>query len=223
MKKIVASIFAASMLLLGTQAFAQVIPGAGYLHVIEHSTGKDGKAVDPSHMNGFYLGASYNFRLGDYFGVAPGFYVDVLLQGRNTANGVIIGGVPLNVSSAYHYTEVDLNIPVNFSFKYDFSENGAFFVYAGPTFQYGVMARSTFSSNVSIPYIHVNDKGSYNHYDKDNGDTKPFNILLGGGVGVQVGDIQFLVGYDHTLLNVDRVEGFNTGRHQIKAGINFEF
>ena len=116
MKKIVASIFAASLLLLGTQAFAQVIPGAGYLHVIEHSTGKDGKAVDPSHMNGFYLGASYNFRLGDYFGVAPGFYVDVLLQGRNTANGVIIGGVPLNVSSAYHYTEVDLNIPVNFSF-----------------------------------------------------------------------------------------------------------
>ena len=85
------------------------------------------------------------------------------------------------------------------------------------------MARSTFSSNVSIPYIHVNDKGSYNHYDKDNGDTKPFNILLGGGVGVQVGDIQFLVGYDHTLLNVDRVEGFNTGRHQIKVGINFEF
>lgn len=225
MKKIVASIFAASLLLLGTQAYAQWIPGAGYLHVIENTKNtSDGKTVgDPFHTNGFYVGVSYNFKLGQYFGIAPGFYLDVLMHGQNNASGISIYGIPVSATSNYHYTEVALNVPVNFSFKYEFSDNGAFFVFAGPTFQYGVMARSTFSSNVSIPYIHVNDKGAYNHYDAKDGDTNPFNILLGGGVGVQMGDIQFLVGYDHTLLNCSKVQNIHIGAHQIKAGINFEF
>lgn len=226
MKKIVASIFAASLLLLGTQAFAQVIPGAGYLHVIEHSTGKDGKAVDPSHMDGFYLGASYNFRLGDYFGVAPGFYVDVLLQGRNTANGVIIGGVPLNVSSAYHYTEVDLNIPVNLTLNFEVGRNASIFAFAGPVFQLAVMARSTFSASASILGLHISDGSAYNHLDATNGDTNPFNIYLGGGAGVQVGDIQFLVGYDYSMLNrmnTKNFDGYDSRRGNLKVGINFAF
>ncbi len=85
------------------------------------------------------------------------------------------------------------------------------------------MARSTFHGAVSIGGIHYSDGQAYNHYGKD-GDSNPFNILLGGGLGIQIGDIQFIAGYDHTLLNCSRSDtGYYTGAHVIKAGINFAF
>ena len=225
MKKLFVSFFAASLMLLGTQAFAQVVPGAGYLHVIENSKNiKSGESTgDAFHTNGFYLGASYKIRLGDYFGVAPGFYVDMLFKSVNKDNGATIAGIPIGGSASYNYTEVALNIPVNFSFKYEFTDNAAFVVFAGPTFQYGVMARSTFHGAVSIGGIHYSDGEAYNHYGKD-GDSNPFNILLGGGLGIQIGDIQIIAGYDHTLLNRSKSDtGYYTGAHVIKAGINFAF
>lgn len=223
MKKILTSVLAASLMLLGTQAYAQLVVGAGYLHNIENYKTTEGKSyADPVHLNGFYVGASYNIELGSYFGVAPGFYVDMLFQSKNKADGGTIAGVLLSGSVAYNYTEVALNVPVNFTFKIPVGDNADFFAFAGPTFQYGVMARSTFHSAANIGPIHFSDGEVYNHYG-DKGDSKPFNILLGGGVGVEVGDIQFLIGYDHSLLNSDKSGNIVTGRHQIKAGINFAF
>lgn len=223
MKKLIASLFAASLMLLGTQAYAQLVVGAGYLHNIENTKTTDGKAVgDAVHLNGFYLGGSYNIQFSNYFGVAPGFYIDMLFQSRNSADGGTFGGIQIAGSASYNYTEVALNLPVNLTFKMPVGDNAELFAFAGPTFQYGVMARSTFNAAASIGPIHYSKGDSYNHYG-DKGDTKPFNILLGGGVGIQVGDIQFLVGYDHTLLNSEKSGNLVSGRHQIKAGINFEF
>ena len=49
------------------------------------------------------------------------------------------------------------------------------------------------------------------------------NIYLGGGIGFQAGDFQVIVGYDHSLLNVSRIDGERTGRSQFKIGVNFVF
>lgn len=224
MKKLFTCILAASLMLLGTQAYAQLVVGAGYLHNIESSKNtSNNKAVgDPVHLNGFYVGASYNIQFAKYFGVAPGFYVDMLFQSKNNASGGTFGGVLLSGSVSYNYTEVALNLPVNLTFKMPIGDNADIFAFAGPTFQYGVMARSTFHSAATVGPLHFSDGEVYNHYG-EKGDSNPFNILLGGGVGVEIGDIQFLVGYDHTLLNCEKTEGFYCGRHQIKAGINFAF
>ena len=151
MKKLFTSILAASLMLLGTQAYAQLVVGAGYLHDIENNKSTEGKAVgDPVHLNGFYVGASYNIQFAKYFGVAPGFYVDMLFQSKNNANGGTFGGVLLSGSVSYNYTEVALNLPVNLTFKMPIGDNADIFAFAGPTFQYGVMARSTFHSAATI-------------------------------------------------------------------------
>ncbi len=225
MKKIFATLFAASLMLLGTQSFAQIVPGAGYLHVIEQAKYADSgeSAADDFHTNGFYVGASYKIGLGDYFGVAPGFYVNMLFKSVNKDNGATIAGIPVGGATSYNYTEIALNVPVNVTFKYHFTDNVGFVAFAGPTFQYGVMARSTFHGSLSIGSLHFSDGDSYNHYGKD-GDSNPFNILLGGGIGFQAGDLLFTVGYDHTLLNCSKKDtGLYTGAHLIKAGINFAF
>ena len=215
MKKIFATLFAASLMLLGTQSFAQIVPGAGYLLSIEKSSSEN-SSMDATKLNGFYVGASYNIPLVAGLGVAPGFYADMLFY-----NGA--ASLTQYVTLSEHYTELALNLPINLNYRLEVSDNASIYAFAGPVFQVGLMARSTYNGRIDVGPIHINEGDAYNHYDAENGDMNRFNIYLGGGLGFQVGDILFTVGYDHNLLNVDRTDGWKTNRNQIKAGINFAF
>ena len=215
MKKIFATLFAASLMLLGTQSFAQIVPGAGYLLSIEKSSSEN-SSMDATKLNGFYVGASYNIPLVAGLGVAPGFYADMLFY-----NGA--ASLTQYVTLSEHYTELALNLPINLNYRLEVSDNASIYAFAGPVFQVGLMARSTYNGRIDVGPIHINEGDAYNHYDAENGDMNRFNIYLGGGLGFQVGDILLTVGYDHNLLNVDRTDGWKTNRNQIKAGINFAF
>ena len=215
MKKIFATLFAASLMLMGTQSFAQIVPGAGYLLSIEKSSSEN-SSMDATKLNGFYVGASYNIPLVAGLGVAPGFYADMLFY-----NGA--ASLTQYVTLSEHYTELALNLPINLNYRLEVSDNASIYAFAGPVFQVGLMARSTYNGRIDVGPIHINEGDAYNHYDAENGDMNRFNIYLGGGLGFQVGDILLTVGYDHNLLNVDRTDGWKTNRNQIKAGINFAF
>jgi len=217
MKKIIASIFAASMLLVGTEAFAQLVPGAGYLLSIEKSKSEK-QSLDAVKLNGFYVGASYNIPLVAGLGVAPGLYADMLFY-----NGAASFYKVLTIQE--HYTELALNLPINLNYRFEISDNAAFWLFGGPVFQVGLVARSTYNGLIDVGPIHINEGDAYNHYDSENGDMNRFNIYMGGGLGIQVGDLLFSVGYDHNLLNVDKTstEGWKTNRNQIKVGVNFAF
>lgn len=209
-------------MLLGTEAFAQIVPGAGYLRSMDTVKATNGNSTSSDAKNGFYLGASYNIPIAGVLGVAPGFYVDMLFQHKDS-NG---GSSYLSYTGASRYTEVDLNIPVNLTLNFEVGRNAAIFAFAGPVFQVAVMARSTFNASASILGVRISDGTAYNHLNSSNGDTNPFNIYLGGGAGVQVGDIQFLVGYDYSMLNRMNTKNFadyDSRRGNLKVGINFAF
>lgn len=223
MKKLFATVLAATLLLLGTQGHAQLVTGAGYLRATDtvKSNSSSGN-VSTEAMNGFYLGASYNIPIVGILGVAPGFYVDMLFQHKDSNGGSSI----LNYSSASRYTEVDLNIPINLNIKFNVGGNAGIFFYGGPVFQYAVMARSTFNDAVSILGQNISGGSSYNHLDPEKGDTNPFNIYLGGGAGFQLGDLQIMAGYDYSMLNclnTKNYSGFDGRRGNLKVGINFAF
>ena len=216
MKKIIASVFAAAMLLMGTEAFAQLVPGAGYLLSIEKSKSEK-QSLDAVKHNGFYVGASYNVPLTGGLGVAPGLYADMLFY-----NGAATFAQLITFSE--HYTELAINLPVNLNYRFEISDNASIWAFAGPVFQVGLVARSTYNGRVDYGPIHINEGEAFNHYNSENGDMNRFNIYLGGGLGFQVGDLLFSVGYDHNLLNVDKASsGWKTNRNQIKVGVNFAF
>lgn len=223
MKKVFTSVLAAALLLMGTQANAQLVTGAGYLRSTDtvKSTSSSGKSSSEA-MNGFYVGGSYNIPIVSVLGIAPGFYANMLFQSKDSNGGSIL----LNYNSASRYTEVDLNIPVNLTLKFGLGRNAAIFAYAGPVFQYAVMARTTVNGSVSVLGQIVSNNDSYNHLDPDKGTTNPFNIYLGGGAGFQVGDLQIMVGYDYGMLNsvnTKNYSGYEGHRTNLKAGINFAF
>jgi len=224
MKKVYTIVLAAALMLLGTQAKAQLNIGLGYLNSTEIASQlSDNKEVGRSGLNGMFVGASYNIEIVNGFGVAPGFYVDVLFAEKTESAGGAIFGIPVTGSVTATYREVALNVPINLNYKYEVNSNFAIFVYAGPVFQYGVSSKTTYHGGARLGNLTFNDGDVYNHYDPKNGDSNPFNIFLGGGAGVQLGDIQLHVGYDHSLLNCYKGDNYNIRRSQIKVGVNFEF
>lgn len=222
MKKVYTIVLAAALMLLGTQAKAQLNIGVGYLNSTEIDTQtSNNKELDRTGLNGIFVGASYNIEIVDGLGVAPGFYVNALFAEQTWSGGISI--LPIVGSVTGTYRDVALNVPINLNYKYEVNGNFGIFAYAGPVFQYGVSCKTTYHGSIKIGTRSFSDGEVYNHYDAKDGDSNPFNIYLGGGLGVQLGDIQLHVGYDHSLLNRSRIDGEKTRRSQIKVGVNFEF
>lgn len=208
-------ILAAILLLIGFQAKAQVIGGAGYLYSSEKTSGVDG--TTPYH--GAFVGASYNIALGSGFGVAPGLYASVLLHNVRAEAGS--SKVGYNVAGSNR--EVALNVPVRANYSLDFGHDKSLLIYAGPIFQVGLLNTTTVTGSVSFLGLNYSDGDQVNNYDPKNGTVNRFNIYLGGGVGIQLGDFIIHVGYDHSLLDVDKLDNYVTSRGLLKIGFGLAF
>lgn len=209
MKKIFALCFAAAMLLAAPHANAQLSAGAGYLNSQEKANIKNAQRTD---LNGFYAGAQYNVPLVAGLGVAPGLYVDMLFGKEESGNAA--------VSGSSKYTELALNVPVNFNYSFALGRDMKVFVYAGPVFQYGLLSQT--KATVTIAGKETSETiGNYKEKYRN-----PFNIYLGGGAGIDVAGIQVILGYDHSLLNAYGSAISNNahlGRSQIKIGVGYAF
>lgn len=215
MKKIVMGVLAAVLFLLGTQSHAQVIAGAGYLFASDKTSGVDG--TTPYH--GFYIGASYNIHLVKGLSVAPGLYANFLAHSESAD----AGSAQANIFVMGSTREFSLNLPVRLRYSIALGGDRNIFAFAGPIFQLGLTNTTTVHGSVNLGPIRYGDGEKVNNYDSDKGTANRFNIYLGGGAGLQLGDIIFLVGYDHNLLDMDRLDNYKTGRNQIKVGISLDF
>ena len=245
MKKYITLVLAAALMLLGTQANAQFHIGVGYLNSTEITRFSDPE-VTPNPfretMHGFYLGGTFNIKVAGDFGIAPGFYLDALFQEE------AYNELPAYYQSRFTgfsfknglYRELAMNIPVNLTYDFEINDNVRIFVYGGVNLQFTPLARTTYREGTVVPGgIVITPKGArtilltdantykYDHLWKHEGqpdpDMRPFNVYAGGGVGVMLGDIRIMAGYDHSLLNISRIDGERTGRSQFKIGVNFVF
>lgn len=206
MKKIFTTLLAASLMLLGTQAFAQMSVNAGYLS----SSLKTGSA-DPSNANGAYAGVSFNVPIAGAFGIAPGLYYSMITS-KNAAN---LGNI---LSASGTFTEHAINVPVYLNYGIDLARDTNVFIFAGPTAQYGLA--STVKTDVSVGGA----SGSRKTDNYEDSTYNRFNVYLGGGIGFQVSAIQITVGYDYGMMN--QIKGDNapkSHRSNIKIGLGFVF
>lgn len=212
MKKIFAIVLSAALLLMGTQANAQLSFGAGYLN----STLKVNS--DNTNFNGFYLGGSYNIHLVAGLGVAPGLYYSMVSKKMQDGAAVKIPGVAIfSQNLAFNWTEHALNVPINFNYGFDLARDTRVFLFAGPTLQLGLASAVKLSAKGIVT---DNLKGDCY---KD-GDYNRFNCLLGGGVGFEVADVQITIGYDYGLLDLSPKDGnVSTHRSFLKIGAAYIF
>lgn len=200
MKKIFTTILAASLMLVGVEAFAQVSAGAGWVN--STMTNKVGNTKTSTNSNGFYLGASYNLDIAKGFAVAPGVYYE-FLAGKN--DGLV------EATDTEHY----LDVPVMFNYGFDLASDCRLFVFAGPTLQFGLA--STLKTTIASVETKVNryDGMGYGRFD----------CLLGAGVGFQINAINVKVGYNYGMVNRYTDAPSDTALHRsaIHLGVGFAF
>ena len=196
MKKFLSTILAASLMLLGTTAFAQISFNAGYL-----SSSLSRENAKSLNANGAYAGISFNIPVAGGLAVAPGVYYSVI-NGENLAYATLPIGT---------MTEHAVNVPLYLNYGIELARDTKFFVFGGPTAQYAIANSVKVSDNI---------KGS----NFDEKDYNRMNVYLGGGVGFLVSAIQITVGYDYGMMN--QYKGDNAPknhRSNLKLGVGFAF
>ncbi|MBQ2198050.1 MAG: PorT family protein [Bacteroidales bacterium] len=207
MKRFLTTVLAASLMLIGTNAFAQLSVAAGFgnsqtkfdinvLNVI--------KTSHNANLNGFYAGASYNIPVGTSgLGIAPGVYFAYMTD----------KDVDIYVASG-DLVESYLEIPLDLNLKFPIADGLNGVIYAGPTFAYGVASKvNSGSTTIDLYDGTISNYLDYNRID----------VLAGGGIGVEFENmVRFDVGYDFGLLNRG---GSTVGvhRNQLHAGVAFMF
>ena len=205
MKKIFSVLLAATLMLLGTQAFAQMSVNAGYLN----STLKTNNNSD--NANGAYAGVSFNVPLAGGLAIAPGVYYSMITSKETAALGSIASG-------SGTFMEHAINVPLYLNYGIDLSRDTRFFIFGGPTAQYGLASTIKYEGNV----LGVSGSSTSNNYD--NANYNRLNVYLGGGVGFTVAGIQLHVGYDYGMMN--QYKGDNAAkchRSNLKLGLGFCF
>ncbi len=211
MKKILTSVLAASLMLLGTSAFAQVSVNVGYANSkLTYSNSNKSKAP----ANGFYAGLEYNVPVGDIFGLSVGANYEMLMS-KDYKLGNLLSG---------NFKEMYLNAPVRLNFGYEIADGIRLFVFGGPTFSYALSGK--IDSNIDLGILTV---GGQSDVYKDLNWNR-FDVMVGGGGGIELMDkIRLTVGYDQGMFNKlpkgsDGKEASNKlTRSQLTAGVAFIF
>lgn len=220
MKKVIISVLSAALLLMGTQAKAQLSVGAGYLNTTETTVNTSYSTASSANLNGFYAGGQYNIPIVAGLGVAPGLYATMLFG--SAKDGAELAGI-VTTSGTAKYSELALNVPVNVNYAFNLNRDTKLFVYAGPVFQYGLFSKTNTSGSVTFLGVTANSNGTTDNFNGDNASRKPFNVYAGGGVGLQAGSFQVILGYDMNVTNASSLANTVLSRSQIKVGFGMAF
>ena len=204
MKKIISTL--AFALLMAATAWAQTSVGVGYLNSIDIV--KSGNNTSSNPLNGVYAGVSFTVPVYGGINFTPGIYYGFATQ--SDAMDLII--TTLSGRRTDHF----INIPMFLSFGLDLNPGLRFFAYAGPSVSFGLASMVTNKLGTT--------SSSYDRYKEDS-NLNRFDVMLGGGVGVQVRDMfRINVGYDFGMLNrYHNSSSIAYRRNQLTAGIAFLF
>ncbi len=128
------------------------------------------------NVGGFYVGAHYNSALTDAIGVAAGLDFNYLTGEEKTVGG--------------KFKEMGIGLPILFNYAIPVAEGFVLRPFAGPTISFGL------SNKYDLGGVSVD------LYDPDLAGYQRFDILVGGGVALDVMEvIRVSVGYNKGLLN----------------------
>ena len=198
---------AAAMLLMATDAFAQISVGAGYIN--STTSLKLDSNKNTTNYNGFYVGGSYDINVVSGFSINPGLYYSFLTTGEKEI--VNIAGIKATSKNTEHF----MYIPVDFKYGFDLAPDCTLYAYAGPTFQFQV------GQNYQIKALN----GSWSDSDAYD-DLSKFDVLIGGGVGAELLNcLKINVGYRYGLINLYNGDSskITSHRSQILIGLAYMF
>ena len=216
----------AALLLAGFTASAQANIGAGYMwNFWSHKNGST--KGDTYSMHGVYAGVSYNIKLVEGLGLAPGAYFlwgeGVKQDNNGKPYKTVIGGTTTTMGTSY----MGLQVPIHLTYAADLGP-GKFFAYLGPAFEYGFSLK-TWTRVKGSAEGNVTSANLYKMNSSNERYNNPFDVKLGVGFGYNWKFIQANVGFDFGFLNRDKTRytdpdsTLKCNANDVHVGIAFVF
>jgi hypothetical protein len=191
------------------------------------------KALNASAYNGFKVGLVYDATIVKGFGVSMGLNYTFAANKTDKVSATSVGLYPQLFSRGqYHQIE----IPVDWQYKFEIAKRTWLLLYTGPTLQCGLAFNQKgylFDGKQELPDTQGN-KSFYSQEDMNDYALKRLNVTWGVGAGFQYERYFLRGGYDFGLINPYKAYQFtemvNDGnprtrgrfdQWQIKLGIYF--
>jgi len=215
MKKIFATI--AVLAVAASSAFAQISVGAGYVGTTA-TTEINSNSSDATY-SGFYVGGNYNINLGMGIGVAPGLYYVNSSSSKDAAAkafGYTLGTGNVKVKENF------LAVPIHLNYGIELTDGLKLSVFAGPTLTFALSSKT----DGTLTVLGVSADKTYDNFDEDNNvlDYKRFDVMLGGGVAVDIVDmIRVSAGYNWGLIDLYGNDNAKYTRKGLHVGVAYLF
>lgn len=191
MKRFFTTLLAASMMLAGTSAFAQISVGVGYLGSPEKLSATNMDISKSFYMNGLYAGFDNTIQFDPNMGISLGVYYvyssasgSQMFDSLELINGFVKGRLD----------EHFINIPFNIVFGGDIQSGLRAFFFAGPTISCGLSSKV--KANI-LDAVKFNASDNYKHEYFER-----FDLLFGAGAGLDIAEhFRLKAGYDFGLFN----------------------
>ena len=188
---------------------AQISAGAGYLKTHVTASQESGSG------EGFYAGLSYRIPVSGAFSIVPGLY---FTRTEESGGEYLVDDMVLDYP---FFIEKALVAPLHVQWSIDLPRDIRTFIYAGPSFQFGLTCESPSGlSNVPARNLYEKEEYGTTHHR--------WNVLAGGGAGLSFPSkstqrVFLTVGWDYGLVNLYEYKYLKSNRSLWKAGIGLEF
>ena len=204
----------AAALLVAVTTFAQVQIGAGYVNSSDRTRASKDADVSTVTSNGIYAGLGFTMPLAGDLAFTPGVYYMYLTNQHGTS---ALGGI---ISASGKLQEHYVNVPLYFNYGSELAPGFRLFFFGGPTFSAGLISKTVLSASI----LGFSANTSIDNY-KDVSGYGRFDVMLGGGMGVDLGKrLRLTVGYDFGMMNrYTEGNGIIRHRNQLHGGLAFLF
>lgn len=201
MKKL---LFLAAALLTVGAASAQITYSLGFINTSTTATyeatigGVKISNTNTDSWNGFTIGLDDNINLTGDLNVAPGVEMAFSMRSKDDIK----------------YKKFGLLVPVDFNYGFALGSDIKLFVFAGPTFDLGLV------------YNAKDDDGNkVNYYDKDTAvNFSRLDVLMGGGAWVTFQDqFRLKIGYKAGMLNTCKTDGYTVKNNVLSVSLGYIF
>lgn len=171
--------------------------------------------LTPTSYNGFKVGLMYETTIVKGFGVTMGLNYTF---GANTSDWSSIGKLPYpqtRSKSFYH----QLEIPIDWQYKFEIAQNTWVILYTGPTLQCGLdFSKKSFITNNGKEVTLASENNVFSVDDMKDYTLKRINVTWGIGAGFQYERYFIRGGYDFGMINPYKAQSFTTGDEHYTRG-----
>ena len=216
MKRTIAIIACAAVMLLAGKANAQLGVNIGYAPVTLTTATTIGNTTttSTSEMEGFFAGVTYNYGINKDLCVAFG------LQGRyntktstGSANFVVVSGNDKSTT-----TQLLLDVPVLFNYSFPLGGSAKLTAFAGPTFSYALYGNTHVTTTTTILGSSSTSETDYPMYG-DNSTNNRLDITAAFGLQFQYNDFRLFGGYRLGLSDLNTNDNIKTTSSGLFVGL----